>query len=121
MRARGALMATGVTAAGDRELLGVWLGDRESKRSRSAGGAQVERRWSACFVGLKVGLKARGRAGVDLVVSDHHGGVGNACRPGPVPRRHVGQRCQTHRSATIADATPNALYQEVPDPCARQL
>ena len=96
VRARSALIATGVNEAGYREILGMQLGDSESERS-----------WSDFFVWLK----ARGLAGVDLVVSDHHGGLVNAVRV--QFQGATWQRCQMHLSANIADATPKALHQEV--------
>jgi len=57
---RAVVVATGVTATGDREVLGVEVGDSES-------GAF----WSAFFKGLR----ARGLSGVKLVISDHHLGL----------------------------------------------
>jgi transposase-like protein len=96
VRARSAVIAIAVNAAGSREILGLQLGDSESERS-----------WADFFVWLKT----RGLAGVDLVVCDHHGGLVNAVR------LHfqgaTWQRCQTHLSATSADATPKALHEEV--------
>jgi len=65
VRARSALLAIGVNEVGYREILGMQLGDSESERS-----------WMEYFVWLK----GRGLAGVDLVVSDHHGGLVNAVR-----------------------------------------
>lgn len=96
VRARSALIATGVNEAGYREILGIQLGDSEPERS-----------WSDFFVWLK----GRGLVGVDLIVSDHHSGLVNAVR-----RQFQGatwQRCQMHLSANIADATPKALQDEV--------
>lgn len=96
VRARSALIATGVNEVGFREILGLQLGDSESERS-----------WSDFFTWLK----GRGLHGVDLVVSDHHGGLVTA-----VCVQFQGatwQRCQMHLSANIADATPKALHQEV--------
>jgi putative transposase len=58
-----------------------------------------------------VWLKGRGLTGVDLVVSDHHGGLVNAVRL--QFQGATWQRCQTHLSATISDATPKALQDEV--------
>src|SRR5262249_54136935 len=58
-----------------------------------------------------VWLKGRGLSGVDLVVSDAHGGLVNAVRlqfPGA-----TWQRCQTHLSANVSDATPKALQEQV--------
>ena len=91
-----ALVATGVNAQGYREILGLQVGDSESERT-----------WQEFFTWLK----GRGLTGVDLVVSDHHGGLVKA-----VQQQFQGatwQRCQTHLSANIADATPKALQEEV--------
>jgi putative transposase len=96
VRARSALLAIGVNEAGYREILGLQLGDSESERS-----------WVEYFVWLK----GRGLSGVDLVVSDSHGGLVNAVR-----LQFQGaswQRCQTHLSANISDACPRALQEEV--------
>ena len=96
VRAVSALVATGVNAAGYREVLGLRVGDSESERT-----------WLEFFIWLK----GRGLSGVDLVVSDHHGGLVKA-----VQVQFQGaswQRCQTHLSANIADATPKALQEEV--------
>jgi transposase-like protein len=96
VRAVSALLATGVNAEGYREVLGLRLGDSESERT-----------WQEFFIWLK----GRGLSGVDLVVSDHHGGLVNAVRT-----QFQGaswQRCQTHLSANIADATPKALQDEI--------
>jgi transposase-like protein len=96
VRARSALIAAGVNEAGYREILGLQLGDSESERS-----------WGEFFTWLK----ARGLAGVDLLISDHHGGLVNAVR------LHfqgaTWQRCQMHLSANIADATPKLLQDEM--------
>ncbi len=96
VRARSALLAIGVNNAGYREILGLQLGDSESERS-----------WMEYFVWLK----GRGLAGVDLVVSDSHGGLVNAVRL--QFQGATWQRCQTHLSANISDATPKALQDEV--------
>jgi putative transposase len=96
VRAVSALVAVGVNELGYREILGLQLGDSES-----------ERRWVAFFIWLK----GRGLAGVDLVVSDHHGGLVKTIR---VQFQGASwQRCQTPLSATVADATPKALQEEV--------
>jgi transposase-like protein len=96
VRAVSALVATGVNDQGYREVLGLQVGESESERT-----------WLAFFTWLK----SRGLAGVDLVVSDHHGGLVKA-----VQQQFQGatwQRCQTHLSANVADATPKALQEEV--------
>jgi putative transposase len=96
VRARSALLAIGVNEAGYREILGLQLGDSESERS-----------WMEYFVWLK----SRGLSGVDLVVSDSHGGLVNAVRL--QFQGATWQRCQTHLSANVSDATPKALQDEV--------
>jgi putative transposase len=96
VRAVSALLAIGVNAAGHREILGLQLGDSESEGS-----------WTAFFAWLK----RRGLAGVDLVVSDAHGGLVSA-----VQRYFQGatwQRCQTHFARDLGNATPRALRQEL--------
>jgi putative transposase len=96
VRAVSALVAVGVNEAGYREILGLQLGGSESERS---------------WVGLFTWLKGRGLTGVDLVVSDHHGGLVKAIRL--QFQGATWQRCQTHLSANVADATPKALQEEV--------
>jgi putative transposase len=96
VRAVSALVATGVNEQGYREVLGLQVGDSESERS-----------WIDFFTWLK----RRGLAGVDLVVSDHHGGLVKAVRV--QFQGATWQRCQTHLSANIADATPKALQHEI--------
>lgn len=96
VRALSGLVAIGVNASGYREILGIQLGDSESEAS-----------WSA-FLGW---LKRRGLSGVDLVVSDAHGGLVNAVR-----RSFQGaswQRCQTHLTRDLLEATPKSLRQEL--------
>ena len=96
VRSRGALIGIGVNTDGYREVLGVMLGDSESEAS-----------WSEFFGWLK----SRGLRGVDLVVSDDHGGLVRAIR-----KQFQGvtwQRCQTHFLRNILDATPKALQDEV--------
>ena len=96
VRARSALLAIGVNEAGYREILGLQLGDSESERS-----------WMDYFVWLK----SRGLSGVDVVVSDSHGGLVNAVRL--QFQGATWQRCQTHLSANVSDATPKALQDAV--------
>ena len=56
-------------------------------------------------------LKGRGLSGVDLVVSDSHGGLLNAVRL--QFQGATWQRCQTHLSANVSDATPKALQDDL--------
>lgn len=89
VRSCSALLATGVNEEGYREILGVQLGDSESERS-----------WTDFFRWLK----SRGLRGVDLVVSDNHGGLTAAVR---VQFQGASwQRCQMHLSANISSAAP---------------
>ena len=90
------MLAIGVNAAGSREILGLELGDSESEAS-----------W-ASFLG---GLKRRGLSGVDLVVSDAHGGLINA-----IQRHFQGatwQRCQTHLTRDVLEVTPKAVRDDL--------
>jgi len=76
---QGVLVAIGISAAGYREVLGVWEAESESEAS-----------WGAVFAELK----ERGLRGVRYVVSDDHQGMVRAIE------RHfqsvVWQRCQVH-------------------------
>jgi transposase-like protein len=76
---QGVLVAIGISAAGYREVLGVWVAESESEAS-----------WGAVFAELK----ERGLRGVRYVVSDDHRGMVKAIE------RHfqgaVWQRCQVH-------------------------
>jgi transposase-like protein len=96
VRAMSALLAIGVNAQGYREVLGVQLGDSESEAS-----------WTSLFTWLK----RRGLQGVDLVVSDDHGGLVKAVR------QHfqgaTWQRCQTHLARNVLDAAPKVLHDEL--------
>lgn len=91
VRALSGLLAIGVNAAGAREILGLQLGDSESE---------------AIWSGFLSWLKRRGLSGVDLVVSDAHGGLVNA-----IQRHFQGatwQRCQTHLTRDVLEVTPKA-------------
>jgi len=57
---RAIVVATGVTASGDREVLGVDIGDTEN---------------GAFWTAFLRSLRTRGLAGVQLVISDHHAGL----------------------------------------------
>jgi len=90
------LIATGIRASGEREVLGLQLGDSESERT-----------WTELFRWLK----GRGLRGVDLIVSDDHGGLVRAVRTQfqGIPW----QRCQTHFMRNLLDATPKAIRAEL--------
>lgn len=96
VRARSAMIAIGINSEGYREILGLMLGDSESEAS-----------WSEFFAWLK----GRNLRGVDLIVSDNHGGLVKAIRT------HfqgvTWQRCQTHFMRNIMDATPKSVQEEL--------
>jgi len=76
---RAVVVATGVSMAGEREVLGCAVGDTED-----------EAFWSQFFRSLR----SRGLSGVRLVISDHHLGLKNA-----IAKVFVGaawQRCRVH-------------------------
>jgi transposase-like protein len=88
----GLLIVTGVNIDGNREALGFAHADSESESS-----------WGDLFYSLK----SRGLKNVDLIVSDNHTGLVNAAK-----KHFQGsswQRCQTHFSRNILDATPKRL------------
>jgi len=84
-----ALIATGISEDGHREILGLTLGDSENEAS-----------WDD----MLRDLKSRGLCGVDLVVSDDHKGLKKA-----VQRHFQGvrwQRCQVHFLRNILGHAP---------------
>lgn len=89
VRPRSLLPATGINAEGFRHLLGLALGDKESEAS-----------WGAFFQSLK----QRGLSGVDLVVSDSHGGLVKALHTHF--QGAAWQRCQTHLSRNVLAVCP---------------
>jgi putative transposase len=96
VRSRGVMLGIGVNTEGQREVLGLMLGDTESEES-----------WTAFFSWLK----QRGLRGVDLIVSDDHGGLVRSIR-----QQFQGvtwQRCQTHFMRNILDASPKGLKEEI--------
>jgi putative transposase len=96
VRSRGVMIGIGVNTDGYREVLGLMLGDTESEAS-----------WSEFFGWLKT----RGLRGVDLIVSDDHGGLVRAIRQ--QLQGVTWQRCQTHFMRNVLDATPKALKDEI--------
>jgi putative transposase len=92
VRATSALMVSGVNADGQRELLGLRLGDSESEGT-----------WTDMFTWLKT----RGLHGVELLVSDDHAGLVKAAQ------RHfqgvLWQRCQVHLQRNVLGRTPKHL------------
>ncbi len=96
VRSKGALIAIGVNEEGYREILGLKIGDSESKAT-----------WSDFFIWLK----GRGLKGVELITSDDHGGLVKAIQ------RHMQgvswQRCQTHFKRNVLDSCPKASQGEL--------
>lgn len=93
---RAVVVATGVTATGDREVLGVEVGDSET-------GAF----WTAFFKGLR----ARGLNGVQLVISDHHLGLKQAIEA--VFLGAAWQRCRVHFMRNVLARVPKASAEMV--------
>jgi putative transposase len=88
---RAVVVATGVTGNGDREVLGVDVGDSED-----------EVFWTAFLRGLK----DRGLSGVRLVISDAHAGL-----KASIPRVLAGaswQRCKVHLMRNILGTVASA-------------
>ena len=81
---------------GYRELLGFWIGDSETYSS-----------WNDFLAWLK----GRGLRGVDLVVSDQHGGLVKAVET--QFQEVMWQRCQTHFTRNILDACPKQLQSQL--------
>src|SRR6185503_14215618 len=88
---KAVVVATGVTADGRREILGVDVGDSED-----------EVFWRAFLTGLK----KRGLTGVRLVVSDQHAGLVAALRRGFQGVAH--QRCRVHFIRNLLAHVPKA-------------
>ncbi len=91
------VVVTGVTASGEREVLGCAVGDTET-----------ETFWSEFFRSLR----ARGLAGVRLVISDHHEGL-----KGAIGRCFVGagwQRSSVHYPPDELVATSASLRRDGP-------
>ena len=86
----------GINEDGNREIIGFDIANTENEGS-----------WEDFFVSLK----KRGLKDVHLIASDNHKGLVKAVR------RHfqgaTWQRCQTHFSKNVLDATPKSLQPEV--------
>lgn len=90
------VIATGVTAEGGREVLGVDVGDSEDE---------------TFWTGFLRGLKNRGLSGVRLVISDAHAGLKAAIR-----RTFQGstwQRCRVHFARNLLATVPKASTEMV--------
>ena len=89
------MIATGITANGTREILGVDIGDSEDE---------------TFWTGFLRSLRTRGLAGVRLVISDAHAGLKAAIR-----KCFVGaswQRCRVHYARNLLATVPKA-HQEM--------
>jgi putative transposase len=93
---RAVVIATGVTATGDREVLGIDVGDSED---------------GAFWTAFLKGMRARGLAGVQLVISDHHLGLKQAI--GAVFIGAGWQRCRVHFMRNVLSKVPKASAEMV--------
>ena len=93
---RAVVIATGVTSTGDRELLGIDVGDSED---------------GAFWTAFLKGLRARGLTGVQLVISDHHLGLKQAI--GAVFVGASWQRCRVHFMRNVLSRVPKASAEMV--------
>ena len=93
---RAVVVVTGVTTAGNREVLGVDIGDSEDGTF-----------WTAFLRGLR----ERGLTGVRLVISDHHLGLKEAI--GKVFIGASWQRCRVHFLRNALSGVPKAKTQMV--------
>ncbi len=85
------VVATGVTAAGEREILGLDVGDSEDE---------------VFWRGFLTSLKQRGLGGVRLVISDQHSGLVAALRRALQGTAH--QRCRVHFARNLLAHVPKA-------------
>ena len=90
------VIATGVTEAGGREVLGVMVGDSETE---------------AFWAEFMRSLRARGLSGVKLVISDAHTGLVAAIRKVMLGAAH--QRCRVHFVRTVFGVIPKAAAEMV--------
>ncbi len=90
------VIATGVTATGDREVLGLAVGDSED---------------GAFWTAFLRGLRARGLGGVRLVISDAHEGLKAAI--GAVLLGAAWQRCRVHFLRNVLARIPKGSAEMV--------
>ena len=93
---RAVVVATGVTAVGGREVLGVDIGDSEDE---------------TFWTGFLRSLKARGLNGVRLVISDAHAGLKAAIAK--VFQGASWQRCRVHYARNLLATVPRASTEMV--------
>lgn len=87
--ARAVIVATGVTRTGDREVLGVEVGDSED---------------GTFWIAFLRSLRARGLTGVQLVISDAHLGLREAISA--VMLGATWQRCKVHLARNVLAKVP---------------
>ena len=90
------IVATGVTATGEREILGLDVGDSEDE---------------VFWKGFMTSLKQRGLHGVKLVISDQHSGLVAALRKAFQGVAH--QRCRVHFARNLLALVPKAQADSV--------
>jgi transposase-like protein len=93
---KAVVVATGVTAEGGREVLGVDVGDSEAE---------------TFWTGFLRSLKARGLAGVRLVISDAHEGLRAAITK--TLQGSSWQRCRVHYVRNLLAPVPKASQEMV--------
>jgi putative transposase len=93
---RAVVIATGVTAEGGREVLGVDVGDSED---------------AVFWTAFLTGLKDRGLGGVDLVISDAHRGLQASIRK--TMQGSAWQRCRVHLLRNILSHVPRGQAEMV--------
>ena len=93
---RAVVIATGVTAEGGREVLGVDVGDSED---------------AVFWTAFLTGLKDRGLGGVDLVISDAHRGLQASIRK--TMQGSAWQRCRVHLLRNILAHVPRGQAEMV--------
>ena len=96
------VVATGVNADGQREILGMDVGASED---------------GAFWLAFLRSLTARGLSGVELATSDAHQGLKNAIAA--VFAGANWQRCRTHFMANLLTRVPNPLHGQPADPSAQ--
>ncbi|MDD9150929.1 IS256 family transposase, partial [Sporolactobacillus sp. CQH2019] len=95
VRSRGVLISYAISNRGQRVILGLKVDDSESTTA-----------WKDYFDWLK----GRGLKGVDLVISDDHGGLVQAVQE--AFQGATWQRCQAHFLRNVRDVLPKALRDE---------
>jgi putative transposase len=90
------VVATGVTERGDREVLGLGVGDSED---------------GAFWTGFLRSLRARGLRGVELVISDAHEGLKGAIRAVMIDA--AWQRCRVHFLRNVLARVPKGATEMV--------